>query len=386
MFGGNGFRVGRIFGIPIRLDISFFFIFALLVVLIATRVLPSSLDGLGGAERWLIGAAVGAVYFISLLIHELAHSLVARRYGMDVASITLFFFGGVSLIREDAGRPGQEFWIAIVGPLASLLIGLGFLMLALFALPADTTLHNVVFVLGIVNCFLAAFNMLPGFPLDGGRVMRSLIWRLTGSRYRATLVSARLGQILGAVMVVYGIGGVLSDAAVFNSGLNSIWVGMIGFLLIMQAGQGVKAAELERDLSALRVRELMLTPPVARTAEADLPVRILAPSRVQLDQRDVFIAAESGTAVGVASAVQILMLDEERYLNDRLRDIMLVAGDVQPLAPSAGADEALRRLQKERTFVLPVVERGQLLGVVGIEQILRALGQGPPRLEPSAGA
>lgn len=387
MFGGQGIKVGRILGIPIRLDLSFFFVFALLVFLIATQILPDDLDGLGGAERWLYGVVAGIVYFVSLLIHELAHSLVAKRYGMEVSSITLFFFGGVSLIREDSQRPGQEFWIAVVGPLASLVLGVGFILVALFALPADTTLNRVVFALGVLNCFLAAFNMLPGFPLDGGRVMRSLIWRVTGSRHRATRASARMGQLLGAVMIIYGAGGLLTDAAVFDSGFSPIWVALIGFLLVTQAGQGVKAAELERDLADLRVGELMLKPPVARTAEADLPVRILAPSRAQLDQQDVFIVSEDGTAIGIASAVQILLLDEESYLNDRLRDIMLEAGKVQPLEPDSGADEALRRLQKERTFVLPVVERGRLLGVVGLEQILKALGQGPsPRLDPSSGA
>lgn len=387
MFGGQGIRVGQILGIPIRLDLSFFFVFALLVFLIATQILPDELNGLGGAERWLYGVGAGIVYFVSLLIHELAHSLMAKRYGMEVSSITLFFFGGVSLIREDSQRPGQEFWIAVVGPLASLVLGVGFILIALFALPEETTLNKVAFALGVLNCFLAAFNMLPGFPLDGGRVMRSLIWRVTGSRHRATRASARMGQLLGAVMIIYGVGGLLTDAAVFDSGFNSIWVALIGFLLITQAAQGVKAAELERDLADLRVGELMLRPPVARTAEADLPVRILAPSRAQLDQQDVFIVSEDGTAIGIASAVQILLLDEERYLNDRLRDIMLEAGKVQPLEPGSGADEALRRLQKERTFVLPVVERGRLLGVVGLEQILKALGQGPsPRLDPSSGA
>ncbi len=387
MFGGQGIRVGRILGIPIRLDLSFFFVFALLVFLIATQVLPDSLDGLGGAERWLYGVVAGIIYFVSLLIHELAHSLMAKRYGMEVSSITLFFFGGVSLIREDSQRPGQEFWIAVVGPLASLILGAGFILVAYFALPSDSTVQRLVFALGVLNGFLAAFNMLPGFPLDGGRVMRSLIWRVTGSRHRATRASARLGQLLGAIMIIYGIGGLLTDAAIFSSGFSPIWVALIGFLLITQAAQGVKAAELERDLARLRVGELMLKPPIARMAEASLPVHILAPSRAQLDQQDVFIVSEGGTAVGITSAVQILLLEEERYLNDTLRDIMLEAGEVQPLEPDSGADEALRRLQKERTFVLPVVERGRLLGVVGLEQILKALGQGPsPRLDPSSGA
>ncbi len=384
--GGNGVKVGQILGIPIRLDLTFFLVFGLLVYVIATQILPEDLDGLGGAERWLYGVVGGVAYFLSLFIHELAHSLVARRYGMDVSSITLFFFGGVSLIREDSQRPGQEFWIAVVGPLASVILGVVLLLVATLALTPDTTLRHMVFVLGIVNVFLAGFNMLPGFPLDGGRVMRSFVWRITGSRHRATRVSARLGQLLGAAMIIYGIGGLLTDAAIFDSGLNPFWVLLIGFLLLAQAAQGVKAAELEQDLAGLRVGELMLQPPVARTAEADLLIRILAPSRAQLNQQDVFIVTEGGIAVGICAAVQILILDEERYQSDRLRDIMLGANQVQPLDPDAGADEALHRLEKERAFVLPVVERGRLLGVVGLEQILKALGQGPtPHFDPSAG-
>ncbi len=387
MFGGNGIQIGRVLGIPIKLDISFFFVFALLVFLIATQILPDSVDGLGGAERWLYGLVGGVVYFASLLVHELAHSLWARRYGMEVSSITLFFFGGVSLIREDSQRPGQEFWIAVVGPLASALLAAIFLAVALFVLARETTLAEMLFVLGLANGFLAAFNMLPGFPLDGGRVARAAIWRVTGSRHRATRASARLGQMLGAVMIIYGIGGILTDVSFFDSGLNSIWVALVGFLLLTQAAQGVKAAELERDLSLLRVGELMLAPPIARTAEAALAVKVLAPSRAQLDQQDVFIVTESGAAVGITSAVQILLLEEERYQTARLRDIMVEASQVEPINTQTGADEALRRLQRERLFVLPVVERGRLLGVVGLEQIVSALG-GAPRagFDPRGGA
>ena len=387
MFGGNGIQIGRVLGIPIKLDISFFFVFALLVFLIATQILPDSVDGLGGAERWLYGLVGGVVYFASLLVHELAHSLWARRYGMEVSSITLFFFGGVSLIREDSQRPGQEFWIAVVGPLASALLAAIFLAVALFVLSRETTLAEMLFVLGLANGFLAAFNMLPGFPLDGGRVARAAIWRVTGSRHRATRASARLGQMLGAVMIIYGIGGILTDVSFFDSGLNSIWVALVGFLLLTQAAQGVKAAELERDLSLLRVGELMLAPPIARTAEAALAVKLLAPSRAQLDQQDVFIVTESGAAVGITSAVQILLLEEERYQTARLRDIMVEASQVEPINTQTGADEALRRLQRERLFVLPVVERGRLLGVVGLEQIVSALG-GAPRagFDPRGGA
>ncbi len=373
MLGGSGVPAGRVLGIPIRLDLSFFLIFVLIVFLLATQVLPDAIAGLSDLERWLLGLAGGVAFFVSLLIHELAHSLMARRYDMEVISITLFFFGGVSLIREDSRRPGQELWIAIVGPLASAVLAAGFILLALFVLPDGSTVGTLLFALGVLNGFLAAFNMLPGFPLDGGRVARAAIWRITGSRHRATRTSARLGQGLGVLMILYGIGGLVFDWVIFESGLNSFWLIFIGLMLASQASQGVKAAELERDLAELRVGELMLSPPQARTVEADLLVRTLVPSRDQLAHHDAYIVAEQGTAVGIASAAQILLLEEERYLNVRMREIMLSAGQVQPITPEAPADEALRRLQKDHTFILPVVEHGRLLGVVGLEQIIEAL-------------
>ena len=383
MIGGGGIPAGRVLGIPIRLDLSFFLIFALIVFLLATQVLPDAIAGLGELERWLYGVAGGVAFFVSLLIHELAHSLLARRYGMEVTSITLFFFGGVSLIREDSRRPGQEFWIAIVGPLASAVLAVGFILVAIFVLPDGSPVGTLIFALGVLNGFLAAFNMLPGFPLDGGRVARAAIWRLTGSRHRATRISARLGQGLGLLMILYGIGGMVFDSFIFESGLNSLWIIFIGLMLASQASQGIKAAALERDLAELRVGELMLSPPQARTVEADLLVRTLAPSRDQLAHHDAYIIAEQGTAIGIASAAQILLLEEERYLNARMREIMLSAGQVQPIAPQAPADEALRRLQKDHTFVLPVVEHGRLLGVVGLEQIIEALGDRGEKPLPS---
>ncbi len=383
MIGGSGIPAGRVLGIPIRLDLSFFLIFALIVFLLATQVLPDAIVGLSDLERWLLGLAGGVAFFVSLLIHELAHSLVARRYGMEVTSITLFFFGGVSLIREDSRRPGQELWIAIVGPLASAALAAVFILLALFVLPDGSAVGTLIFVLGVLNGFLAAFNMLPGFPLDGGRVARAAIWRITGSRHRATRASARLGQGLGLLMILYGIGGLIFDWVIFESGLNSFWLIFIGLLLASQASQGVKAAELERDLAELRVGELMLSPPQARTVEADLLVRTLVPSREQLAHHDAYIVAEQGAAIGIASAAQILLLEEERYLNARMREIMLSAGQIQPIAPEAPADEALRRLQKDHAFVLPVVEHGRLLGVVGLEQIIEALRDRGEKSVPS---
>ena len=368
LFGG-GFRIGRLLGIPIRLDLSFFLIFGLIVFL-----LPRQLsDQLPELEKWAYAVAGGVVFFGSLLLHELAHSVVARRYGMEVSGITLFMLGGVSVIKEDSARPGQEFTIAIVGPLMSVALGAAFLGAWLMLRPADSAIVDLLGWLGVVNIALAVFNMLPGFPLDGGRVLRAILWKLTRSQYRATRGAARVGQLLGIAMILLGVAGFFIEIGPFGGSFNSIWLAVIGFMLVSQASQGVKAAVLERDLAALRVGELMLAPPQARTVEAELAVRVLVPRRVALDHRTAFIVNEHDVAIGIVPAAAILMLDEARYRSARMRDVMIAADAVQPISPDMRANEALRLLQRDHTFLLPVVEGGRLLGVIGLDQIISAL-------------
>lgn len=374
-FFGGGIRAGRVLGIPIRLDLSFFLAFGLIVFLLRGQ-LSSALPEW---ERWGYAAAGGVFFFISLLLHELAHSITARRYGMEVSGITLFLFGGVSLIKEDSQRPGQEFLISIVGPLTSLLIGgllIGVYWLGLRS--SSSPLVDLIVWLGVINVALAAFNMLPGFPLDGGRVLRAALWRATGSQYRATRGAARVGQLMGGAMIVFGVAALFFDFGVFNGSWNSLWLAAVGFLLLAQASQGVKAAELERDLASLRVGEVMLAPPQARPVEADLPISTLAPQRDALDHRAAFIVSEREVAIGIVPAAAILMLDDERYHSARMRDVMIAADAVQPVSPDTRANEALRRLQRDHAFLLPVVEGGRLLGVVGLDQIIAGLREPQP--------
>lgn len=373
-FLGGGFRVGQVLGIPIRLDLSFFLAFALIIFLLQRQLSGELPDW----ERWGYAAAGGVVFFLSLLLHELAHSVAARRYGMEVASITLFLFGGVSLIKEDSQRPGQEFLIAVVGPLTSLLIGAVFIGVW-FAIGSNgSPLLELIAWLGFINIALAIFNMLPGFPLDGGRVLRAAIWRMTGSQYRSTRWAARVGQLMGAALIVFGVVGLFIDVGFFSGSFSSLWMAFVGFLLLSQASQGVKAAELERDLASLRVGDVMLAPPQAGTVEAELLVSTLVPSRESLDHRAAFIVSEQNVAVGIVPAAAILMLDEARYHNARMRDVMIAADAVQPVTRETRANEALRRLQRDHAFLLPVVEGGRLLGVVGLDQIIAALRSPQP--------
>jgi len=374
---GSGIPFGRILGIPIRLDLTFFIAFGLIVFLLSTELLDDVAPPLGDLERWVYGLGGGAIFFAALLAHELAHSLMARRYGMDVASITLFVFGGVSLIKEDSRRPGQELWISIVGPLASLLIGIAFVAVSQWILAPGTAIQELCRWMGWINILLAAFNMLPGFPLDGGLVARAAIWRATGSRHRATAAAARLGQLLGAGIAGLGIAILLFDLGGDRT-LNGFWLILVGGLLFMQAQQGRRAAQLERDLTQLRVSQIMRQPPEPRTVEEDLPVRVVVPVRHALDHRASFIVASGGAAGGIAPAPAILLLDDERYQQLRMRDGMQPADQIEPIEHDGSGDEALRRVQSEQALILPVGQAGRLLGIIGYDQIWATLRDGPP--------
>ena len=371
---GGGLQLGKIFGIPIILDFSFFISLALITFILgdvfADRIEPEPSD----ATAWGLAAAGAVIFFVTLLLHELAHSVTARLYGMSVASITLFLLGGVSQITEDSKRPSQEFLIAVVGPLTSALLGLLFFGLFL-ALGAGTTpLATLLGYLGFINFLLAAFNMIPGFPLDGGRVFRAALWALTGSRLRATRWAARVGQGVGALMAGYGLLTLLNfDLGFASDRFGGIWAILIGAFLFNAAAQSLRSVQAEERLASIRVRDVMSTQ--LRSVDAETQVRWLAPQRDRLDARAAFLVTRDETVVGLVSGAALVLLDEQRYATVRMSDVMVPADAISPIAPGASGQEALRRLQRERIAVLPVVENGKLLGLIGLDQVMQALSK-----------
>ena len=371
---GGGFQLGKIFGIPIILDFSFFISLALITFILsdifADRIEPEPSD----ATAWGLAAAGAVIFFVTLLLHELAHSVTARLYGMSVASITLFLLGGVSQITEDSKRPSQEFLIAVVGPLTSALLGLLFFGLFL-ALGAGTTpLATLLGYLGFINFLLAAFNMIPGFPLDGGRVFRAGLWALTGSRLRATRWAARVGQGVGALMAGYGLLTLLNfDLGFASDRFGGIWAILIGAFLFNAAAQSLRSVQAEERLASIRVRDVMSTQ--LRSVDAETQVRWLAPQRDRLDARAAFLVTRDETVVGLVSGAALVLLDEQRYATVRMSDVMVPADAISPIGPGASGQEALQRLQRERIAVLPVVENGKLLGLIGLDQVMQALSK-----------
>lgn len=378
----GGVRLGRIAGIPIILDLSFFVILALFIVLLGTDILPRMIDPEPSRfTLWLLAVVSALVFFMSLLLHELAHSFMARLYGLHVRNITLFLLGGVSQITQESPRAGQEFLIAIVGPLTSAALGGIFLGLFFLTGTGETAPAAMLSWLGIINLALAVFNMIPGFPMDGGRVLRALLWALTGSRARATRWAARLGQLIGLSLVAVGLLG-LVGVEIVGSGFGAIWPLFIGAFLFNAAAQALRSVDIEQHLARIRVRDVMSTN--MRTMESDLPLRWLAADPDRVDRNAAYMVLREGVVVGIVIGEMLATLDPELFATASMGEVMISADRLPSIAPSATGKEALARLQDEGVIVLPVVEDGRVLGLIGLDQMIHVLRGKPPAPDPAS--
>src|SRR5437016_1655062 len=242
-------RIGSIAGIAIYIHVSWLLILVFLTVSLATGWFPRLYPGFTSTTYLILGLIAALLLFVSVLLHELAHSLVARSRSLPVKNIVLFIFGGVSNIEQEPHSPGTEFFMALVGPLVSLLIGaLCFGLLAL--LPGNRSpIIPILAYLAFTNIILGVFNLLPGFPLDGGRVLRSIIWKVTGNAYRATQIATLVGQIIADLFIFFGLWLFFFSHDVFDG----IWFGFIGWFLLSSAQAARTQATIEPTFSGVTV-------------------------------------------------------------------------------------------------------------------------------------
>jgi Zn-dependent protease/CBS domain-containing protein len=264
----RGWRVGSLFGIDICLDSSLVLIFGLIVYMLGTGLLPEWHPDWDGATRWFVALAAGVLFFASLLAHELAHSLMSRRYGVEVRRITLFLFGGMAEMEEEPREPRAEFFVAIVGPATSLALGVLFSLGAATlagpdfaarlqedqaaALASLSPLATLLLWLGPVNTLLGLFNLVPGFPLDGGRVFRAVMWWLTGDLQRATAMASAAGRLFGWALIVLGV-----MQAVSGLLLQGLWLVLIGWFLSNAATTIYRMLVLRDLLEGVKVGDIM---------------------------------------------------------------------------------------------------------------------------------
>ncbi len=363
----------RVAGIPIQLDPSWVVIALVLTWSLSVTFVglypPSEHPGWTGGVYWGMAGAAAASVFVCLVLHELGHALVARRFGIRIRSITLFIFGGVAELEKEPPSPRAEFWMAVAGPAVSLVLAGGFWFLALVGEAADWALPALAVLeyLALINGLLVAFNLLPAFPLDGGRVARAVLWARSGNLRRATAITAQLGQALGTGMVMLGIVGVLVCHVV-----GGLWWMLLGWFLQTAARSSYEDAVIRGLLAGQPVRRFM-TAPVA-SVPPELDVAQLVEQYFYRQHHHLYPVRTNGQLLGYVTPQQVKPLPREQWPQRRVEEIM--AADLAPvqIAPDVEAVEALAQMQRTGQTRLLVVEGGSLVGILTLKDLLDLLG------------
>ena len=365
---GASIRVGKIFGIPIQVNYSWIFIF-----LLFTYVLAGNFGDIyprwPAAQRWSVAALTAILFFLSVLAHELAHSVVAIRKGIPVRGITLFIFGGVSQLAHEARRPFTEFLVAVVGALASVILGSALIGVRYLVGYVSSTLSEVLFFLAVINISLGVFNMLPGFPLDGGRVVRAAVWGLTGSYWRATQVATRSGQFIGVLMVLGG-----GSMAVFGAGLQFIWLAFIGAFLFSAATASYRQERNRERLKAYSVADAMV--PDIRVLPWDTPLGSPLVSQELARGNGLLAVAAESRIHGVLTRRALEQVPVRRWPETPLSQAMLPLASLPSVAPGASVADALEQMEDEGFDHLAVRREGDLVGFIShdaSDSLFRAL-------------
>ncbi|ULA61410.1 MAG: Zinc metalloprotease [Nitrospira sp.] len=367
---GPDWKIGRMFGIPIHVHASWLFVFLFMTWSLATGYLPDMLPGLSEPRYWAMGGVSALLLFASVLLHELGHSLVALRYRIPIGQITLFIFGGVAQMRKEPPHPRAEFLIAIAGPVVSfILAGLSLLLVAILELfPAESSLHGLMALgtlLGMVNTQLGLFNLLPGFPLDGGRALRAGLWAWSKDYYRATSQAALVGLLFGVTFALFGallLFGALSGTASSALASSGGWIVLLGAFLFTAARGSRKQAAIRASLASVPVRELMVRNVVALSPELSLEEAV---NQYFLPYGyGGFPVVHDGRLVGVVAVRDIQTVKNSLWAFRRVADIMQPSSEEMVVSPELSAMQALEQMMAVGAERLVVVQDGELLGLV----------------------
>ena len=374
----GSFRIGKIAGIDINIHVSWIIILVLLTVSLATGWFPQLYPGWSNATYWIVGLISALLLFVSVLLHELAHSLVARRRGLPVKNITLFIFGGVSNIEQEPKSPGVEFQVAVVGPLTSLLIGAVCFLLQLPLQGTNSPLEGILFYLAVTNVLLGVFNLIPGFPLDGGRVLRSIVWKLTGSLTKATRIASLSGQIIAYLFIFWGIWQLFTGGV-----LNGIWLGFIGWFLLSAAQSANTQVMLQSALRGVTVSEVMNpTPP---TVPATISLQQLIDDYFLPHGLRCALVMQGDQLAGLITLSDIRHVPREQWGYTSVGQAMIPVERLHVVSPQQSLNDVLPLMAGRDVNQLPVVQNGIPVGIVSRDAIMRylevrrSLGSGTPK-------
>jgi Zn-dependent protease len=357
--------LGRILGIPIGLDYSWFVIFALITWMLAGSYYPAEFKDWPPLLYWFMGAVTAIMLFVSVLLHELGHSVVALRYGIPVRSITLFLFGGVAQIGAEPPTAIAELLIAIAGPLVSLALAAVFFVVQPL-LAGMEPLLGLAKYLAYINLALVLFNLIPGYPLDGGRVFRAIVWSITGQMRRATLIAANVGRFFAFMLIFAGVWQMFSGN--FSGGL---WIAFIGWFLDTAASGQLQQTMSQGLLEGHKVSQAMSTRCTA--VPADLTLQQLVDDHILASGQRCFLVNRGDATVGLMTLHRIKEVPRPEWATTTAAQVMLPLAESKQIDPDTELWAALQEMDRDGVNQLPVTRGHQVVGMLSRDDVISFL-------------
>jgi Zn-dependent protease/predicted transcriptional regulator len=365
---GRRIRLFSLFGFSVSFDLSWIIIAVLWTWSLATRVFPYYLKDLSTETYWWMGALGAVGLFASIIVHELFHSLVARRFDLPIRGITLFMFGGVAEMETEPPSAKSEFFMSIAGPITSIILGLIFFGVSLVAevggWPASAT--GILVYLGTINLVLAGFNLIPAFPLDGGRVLRSALWHWKGNLSWATRVSSQIGSGFGIVLIVLGV-----IRFIGGDVLGGIWAALIGLFIRRASQMSYQRVLIRHALEGETVSRFMKREPV--TVPPDISIADLVENYVYKHHFKMYPVTKDGQLLGCITTKQIKEVPRERWAERRVADVAQPCSPANSIGPETDAMKALSLMGGSGQSRLMVVDGGRLVGLIALKDLLSFL-------------
>jgi Zn-dependent protease/CBS domain-containing protein len=371
--GTGSIRLGKIFGIPVGIDYSWFLVFILFTWTFAVGYFPAEFKNWSTTEYWVVGAITALMLFVSVLLHELGHSLVALRYKIPVRNITLFIFGGISQISEEPVSALSEFWITIAGPIVSFVLAGVFAVLSLVT-TGFAPLLAIVKYLAYINVILGLFNLIPGFPLDGGGVLMAIVWGITHNRHRALLTASRVGSFIAYLFIIYGVFQLLSGNLV-----NGLWIAFIGWFLVSASRSQIMQERVKELLSGHKVSEVMSQ--AYTIVQSDTTLQSLMDDHILASSRRSYIVENGEEVVGLLTLHHLRNVPKDQWSTTTVGQVMIPCAKWKDLTLDTELWDAMEEMDRDGVNQLPVMTDGRIEGMLSREDIISFLRElrGPNR-------
>lgn len=364
---GGGFNLGKVFGIQVRLHYSWFIIFILITWTLATSYFPVTYPNWSLTTKIAAGIITSLLFFASVLAHELAHSLVGRANGIPIKSITLFIFGGVAQMTREATKAGAEFKMAAAGPACSLVIGGVFAVVWVLTRNIIEPVAAMAFYLALANGLLAAFNLIPGLPLDGGRVFRSLVWRFSGNYQRSTRIATRLGQ---GIAYAFVLGGILM-MVFLQEWIGGLWLIFIGWFLQNAASASYRQAQWQEALRGTTASQVMTSH--YTTIPPNITLKQLVEEYVLPTGQRFFLVADESGFKGILTLRNIKSVAQSGWSTTPVAQVMVPADQLKAARPEQDVLNIMEEMNENAINQMPVVDGGRVIGLITRDNLIKAL-------------